>query len=198
MADAPQRTGRRVSLSEPRPEAARVHNEYLEAPLSPCRHDNNNKKPPATLSQPKKSGPPPPPPPDSSIICSECGKCRCESCREPRRPPSAWLCSDFCYCSVDTCVDYTSCLCCVKGLLYHCGPREDWADDPCSCTGSRWLARWSCLGLASLFLPCLCCYCPLRACADACESGYAACTHRGCTCQRRLLESPQLSSHSTV
>ncbi|XP_014281597.1 protein sprouty homolog 3 [Halyomorpha halys] len=197
MADAPQRTGRRVSLSEPRPEAARVHNEYLEAPLPPCHHENNNKKPPATLHQPKKSGPPPPPPPDS-IICSECGKCRCESCREPRRPPSAWLCSDFCYCSVDSCVDYTSCLCCVKGLLYHCGPREDWADDPCSCTGSRWLARWSCLGLASLFLPCLCCYCPLRACADACESGYAACTHRGCTCQRRLLESPQLSSHSTV
>ncbi|XP_073998802.1 protein sprouty homolog 3-like [Rhodnius prolixus] len=117
-----------------------------------------------------------------SIICAECGKCRCDSCRSPRSPPSAWLCSDLCYCSVDSCVDYASCLCCVKGAMYHCGEEPGWADDPCSCSGAGWGPRWACLSIASLILPCLWCYCPLRSAADACSRGYAACTHRGCTC----------------
>ena len=63
-----------------------------------------------------------------SIICSECNRCRCQSCRTPRPLPSKWLCGDKCLCSAESCVDYVSCLCCVKGLFYHCGPATE--DDP--------------------------------------------------------------------
>lgn len=60
-----------------------------------------------------------------SIICSECNRCRCQSCRTPRPLPSKWLCGDKCLCSAESCVDYVSCLCCVKGLFYHCGPATE-------------------------------------------------------------------------
>lgn len=123
---------------------------------------------------------------DCSIICRECGKCRCDACRQPRPMPSLWLCDNFCYCSADSCVDYGSCLCCVKGLMYHCATRDGdddtCADDPCSCGPHRRLGRWTCLGLTSLLLPCLCCYWPLKGVAATCESCYARCTTRGCRC----------------
>lgn len=64
-----------------------------------------------------------------SIICPECSRCRCESCRTPRPLPSRWLCEDKCLCSADSCVDYLSCFCCVKGLFYHCGSNSDDDDD---------------------------------------------------------------------
>ncbi|GLV36108.1 sprouty [Carabus blaptoides fortunei] len=54
-----------------------------------------------------------------NIICSECGRCRCESCRAPRPLPSRWVCDNACLCSADALIDYASCLCCVKGLYYH-------------------------------------------------------------------------------
>lgn len=127
---------------------------------------------------------------DCSIICAECGKCRCEACRQPRRVPSLWLCDNFCLCSSETAVDYASCLCCVKAALYHCGSKDDdydddsscSVDDPCSCSPHRRTSRWTCLALASVLLPCLCCYWPLRGCARLFESCYAACSHRGCRC----------------
>lgn len=124
---------------------------------------------------------------ECSIICRECGKCRCDACRQPRPMPSLWLCDNFCYCSVESCVDYASCLCCVKGLMYHCATRDGdddtCADDPCSCGPHRRLGRWACLGFTSLLLPCLCCYWPLKGVAAACESCYARCTTRGCRCE---------------
>ncbi|BET01743.1 Sprouty protein (Spry) [Nesidiocoris tenuis] len=201
-----------VSLVAPRPPSARATNEYIETPLprvhrsavhqherSPRSHyqlgaDEQRKKKeleelgPVTRTQPKAASgvplvTPPATPSSDSIICHDCGRCRCASCRSPPQPPSAWLCSDLCYVSPESCVDYATCLCCVRGILYHCSPDEDWSRDPCSCSSTHWLRRWTCLGLTSIFLPCLCCYCPLKTCSDSCTSAYAACSHRGCSCE---------------
>lgn len=128
-----------------------------------------------------------------SIMCEYCGKCRCESCREPAPLPSRWLCDNSCFCSAETALDYASCLCCVKGLFYHCGDggsgveaeaegAGSCADEPCSCAGSRRLARWTCLGALTLALPCLLCYWPLRGCVALCEACYARYASHGCRC----------------
>ncbi|XP_012265097.2 protein sprouty homolog 2 [Athalia rosae] len=128
-----------------------------------------------------------------SIMCEYCGRCRCESCREPPPLPSRWLCDNACFCSAETALDYASCLCCVKGLFYHCadgGSGVDTegegagscADEPCSCTGSRRLARWTCLGALALALPCLLCYWPLKGCVALCEACYARHASHGCRC----------------
>jgi len=131
----------------------------------------------------------------TSIICPACQRCRCDACQEPRALPSRWLCSNSCLCSAETAVDYASCLCCVKGLLYHCGNGEGegerYADDPCSCSpagpgagpAARRLARWCCLGAATIVMPCLLCYWPLRALLRVCEACYSRCTSSGCRCR---------------
>uniref|UniRef100_A0A3Q4AE69 Sprouty related EVH1 domain containing 3 n=1 Tax=Mola mola TaxID=94237 RepID=A0A3Q4AE69_MOLML len=59
-----------------------------------------------------------------------------------------------------------------KSLLYHCmsdSEGEFW--EPCSCDESMGghphplcCARWLALLALSLFVPCMCCYLPLRAC----------------------------------
>uniref|UniRef100_A0ABD2WS56 Protein sprouty n=1 Tax=Trichogramma kaykai TaxID=54128 RepID=A0ABD2WS56_9HYME len=147
-----------------------------------------------------------------SIMCERCGKCRCESCREPPPLPSRWLCDNACLCSAETVLDYASCLCCVKGLFYHCadgglgpGPGSDnldesselagnCADEPCSCAGPRSAARWSCLGALALFLPCLLCYWPLRGCVALCEACYAKHATQGCRCDPRSLRPLQINA----
>ncbi|CAB0040395.1 unnamed protein product [Trichogramma brassicae] len=147
-----------------------------------------------------------------SIMCERCGKCRCESCREPPPLPSRWLCDNACLCSAETVLDYASCLCCVKGLFYHCadgglgpGPGSDsldesselagnCADEPCSCAGPRSAARWSCLGALALFLPCLLCYWPLRGCVALCEACYAKHATQGCRCDPRSLRPLQTNA----
>ncbi|KAK9508649.1 hypothetical protein O3M35_006160 [Rhynocoris fuscipes] len=195
-----RRQNERVNNRQPLPlvavSASHLNNNKLDGSGKPSQLQQQHRsavgvhcRQPAPTKQTPPAAPPLLPQPTAggqnsqdSIICAECGKCRCDSCRSPRSPPSAWLCSDLCYCSVDSCVDYASCLCCVKGAMYHCSEEPSWADDPCSCSGSGWGTRWACLSIASLFLPCLWCYCPLRSAADACSRGYAACTHRGCTC----------------
>nr|CAD7445547.1 unnamed protein product [Timema bartmani] len=123
-----------------------------------------------------------------SIICPECSRCRCESCRQPRPLPSKWLCNNKCLFSAETSVDYASCLCFVKGLSYHCagdpdGDGDTCVDDPCSCGPPDCLARWGYLGLLSVLLPCLWCYWPLRGCAHLCERCYARYSGQGCRCQ---------------
>ncbi|XP_054268915.1 protein sprouty homolog 3 [Macrosteles quadrilineatus] len=195
-----------VTLLQPRPDQQRAVNEYVETPLRPTRTSSASSVPrvkrdrgvvteqPGQTFKKDSAGTAattttPPPNSDCSIICRECGRCRCESCREPRPMPSLWLCHDFCLCSTETCVDYGSCLCCVKGLMYHCaskdGDDDTCADDPCSCGPHRRLGRWTCLGLTSLVLPCLCCYWPLRGVAGVVESLYSRCTSRGCRCDSR-------------
>lgn len=140
-----------------------------------------------------------------SIICKQCGKCRCEACRQPKSVPSRWICNNQCFCSLESCVDFGSCLCCVKGVLYHCttrdGDDDTCADEPCDCGPDRRTKRWACLALTSIILPCLWCYWPLRCMASACELCYARYSSRGCRCsskrqtrtsvfpQKRLLDS---------
>lgn len=124
-----------------------------------------------------------------SIMCEHCGRCRCESCREPPPLPSRWLCDNACFCSAETALDYASCLCCAKGLFYHCADSAveseagSCADEPCSCTGSRKTARWACLGALTLVLPCLLCYWPLKGCVTVCEACYARHAAQGCRCE---------------
>ncbi|CAD6215059.1 GSCOCG00011162001-RA-CDS [Cotesia congregata] len=126
-----------------------------------------------------------------SIMCDYCGRCKCESCREPPPLPSRWLCNNSCFCSAETALDYASCLCCVKGLFYHCGDANgsgdsevggSCADEPCSCSGSRKTARWTCLAALTMVLPCLLCYWPLKGCVTICEACYARHAAQGCKC----------------
>ncbi|KAF3420124.1 hypothetical protein E2986_08498 [Frieseomelitta varia] len=131
-----------------------------------------------------------------SIMCNFCGRCRCESCREPPPLPSKWLCNNKCFCSAETILDYASCLCCVKGLFYHCvdgnggggggsgigEAASNCADEPCSCTGSRRASRWACLGALTLVMPCLLCYWPFKGCVALCEVCYARHAAQGCRC----------------
>lgn len=141
---------------------------------------------------------------DDFIICSECKKCRCESCRTPRPLPSTWLCGT-CHCSAETVVDYTTCLCCAKAFFYHCCNDETvtYADDPCSCSPDGWYTRFGCLSIMSIFLPCLFLYWPCRGLVNLCESCHQYASSQGCRCQKlhqqpaplnfekRLLDSPE-------
>jgi len=129
--------------------------------------------------------------PTDSIICGDCGRCRCEACRSPRPLPSSWLCDNGCLCSLESVVDTLSCMCCVKGGLYHCGEGltrdpdtrdETWIDKPCSCAPNKWWLRWSCLLCLSVPLPCLLCYPVLKGAAAATEKCYQAATAQGCRC----------------
>lgn len=122
-----------------------------------------------------------------SIICSWCGRCRCQACTKPRPLPAAWLCRNKCLCSPAAAVDYASCLCCVKGVLYHCSKdrvsgHSTLADNPCSCGGPHALRGWACLALASIPLPCLLCYWPLTGARRLLEMIYQRCTSHGCRC----------------
>lgn len=77
--------------------------------------------------------------------------------------------------NVETLVDYCTCMFCVKGLLYHCTEDSSCSDtvldNPCSCTpvNTGCVARWSMLGLLSVFLPCLMCYPLARGCTGVCK-----------------------------
>ncbi|XP_061733917.1 sprouty-related, EVH1 domain-containing protein 3 [Nerophis ophidion] len=70
------------------------------------------------------------------------------------------------------CLRQWTCVWCAESLLYHCmsdSEGEFW--EPCSCDDSLGghphplcCARWLALVALSLFVPCMCCYLPLRAC----------------------------------
>ncbi|KAG9273301.1 sprouty-related, EVH1 domain-containing protein 3 isoform X1 [Astyanax mexicanus] len=70
------------------------------------------------------------------------------------------------------CLRQWTCVWCAESLLYHCmsdSEGEFW--EPCSCEDSMGhrphplcCARWMALLALSLFVPCMCCYLPLRAC----------------------------------
>ncbi|KAE8287642.1 Protein sprouty-like protein 3 [Larimichthys crocea] len=120
-----------------------------------------------------------------SFICERCGRCKCQECCAPRRLPSCWACGQRCLCSVESAVEYGTCLCCVKGLFYHCSAQDDednCADRPCSCAPAHACARWSTMGLLALCLPCLCCYPPARLCLALCQCAHDRATRPGCRC----------------
>ncbi|GBP48212.1 Protein sprouty [Eumeta japonica] len=176
-----------VSLLRPRPEAERERNAYVEAPRrahrppAPPPHPAAHPLKPVT-AQPsaaaldKRRAPLP-----DSIVCEACGRCRCEQCARPRPLPERWVCGS-CLCSAEACVDYASCMCCVKALFYHCGSGEEEAGEPCACGGARAAARLGCVGALALALPCLFLYWPLRGCAAAGAALYARCRRAGCRC----------------
>lgn len=160
-----------------------------EAAASPVRSPhpglvNSGRQQGLPSSQPKQM---------ESIICIECGKCRCNACQAPKKLPEKWLCGGSVKCSPDSVVDALSCMCCVKGVLYHCGKDSEETDDgadpadlgdnePCTCAGSHAAARWTAMGLMSLLVPCLWCYLPLRGCAKATQAVYERCNASGCRC----------------
>lgn len=207
-----------VTLQAPRPSADRAGNEYVETPFKvtcvrpPARPPRPNRLPlthtPASVTITKqpvaftKQHCPNTTTTTGNIMCRECGKCRCASCQQPRALPERWVCDNSCLCSAESLIDYVSCLCCVKGLYYHCSETDvghaSCADDPCSCAPSARAARWGCLAALAAVLPCLLCYWPLRACQRAVEAAYARHSRQGCSCpetrhkptpEKRLLDS---------
>lgn len=177
-----------VSLLRPRPETERERNAYVEAPrrahaVPPSGHAAAQPlKPvttqPAAAADKRRAGALPA---NDSIVCETCGRCRCEQCARPRPLPSRWLCGS-CLCSAEACVDYASCMCCVKALFYHCGSGEEEAAEPCLCGGARPGARLACVAALALPLPCLFLYWPLRGLAAAGAALYARCRRSGCRC----------------
>ncbi|CAG9762805.1 unnamed protein product [Ceutorhynchus assimilis] len=194
-----------VSLTVPRPEAERRDNEYVETPLrgpltaasspapvhrlpAPAPPQGPISKQPISFSKTSSQAVPaacansrP------SIMCTVCGRCKCATCRAPKPLPQYWSCNGACLLSADTIVDYASCLCCVKGLFYHCSEADDVentaADDPCSCGPDRRFARWSCLAGIACVLPCLWLYWPLRGAKRAVELCYERHSRSGCRCR---------------
>lgn len=126
---------------------------------------------------------------DDSIICSQCGKCRCGACTTPRELPSKWLCGDKVKISPESTVEYATCLCCVKTVFYHCSKDDqdaeyDCVTDPCACCSQpHCCSRWTCLLAMSLCLPCMCLYLPAKCGLSACTALYNKCRKKGCTCK---------------
>lgn len=218
---APLRPPPPVTLTAPRPEIERATNEYVETPIRPAVPSPPPQPP--RLHRPERFALPLPPLPVTkqpatatfskdhhhdghtkpSIMCAGCGRCRCRWCQQPTPLPSRWICNNQCFCSADACIDYVSCLCCVKGLYYHCSDSDggsSCADDPCGCTPDKRTARWGCLAALSFVLPCLWLYWPLQCCKSAVEVCYSRRSSKGCDCpplatpEKRLLEnnSPDL------
>ncbi|KAK7893638.1 hypothetical protein WMY93_022790 [Mugilogobius chulae] len=121
--------------------------------------------------------------------CEECGRCRCAECVRPRVLPSCWMCGRRCMCSAHSAVEYCTCVCCIKGLFYHCSSDDEdtCADKPFSCSQPHCCARWSAVSLLALLFPCLLCYLPARACVSACQSCYDRASRPGCRCKNSKL-----------
>lgn len=120
--------------------------------------------------------------------CPQCGNCRCDKCRKSSSLPGAFCCNGRVECSAESVLNCCTCLCCVKTLFYHCATDSDTeyaycADDPCSCRPHRRCARWTCVSLLSLVLPCLCCYLPGRGALEAYRQCYSQ-GRQGCQCSR--------------
>ncbi|KAL4660057.1 hypothetical protein GN956_G288 [Arapaima gigas] len=130
------------------------------------------------------------------FICERCGRCKCQECGTPRSLPSCWACGQRCLCSPEAVVEHSTCLCCVKGLFYHCSAddEDNCADQPCSCGPAHACARWSTMALMSLCLPCLCCYPPARLCLALCQQGYDRAMRPGCRCSNTNTVCRKISS----
>ncbi|XP_078403261.1 protein sprouty homolog 2 isoform X1 [Cetorhinus maximus] len=120
-----------------------------------------------------------------SLRCEQCGKCKCSECTAPRTLPSCWLCDQRCLCSFQSALEYGTCVCCVKGLFYHCSSddEDNCADNPCSCSQGHCCARWTAMGFISILLPCLWCYLPAKGCLRICQGCYDGVKRPGCRCK---------------
>uniref|UniRef100_A0A8C5LUM4 Protein sprouty homolog 1 n=1 Tax=Leptobrachium leishanense TaxID=445787 RepID=A0A8C5LUM4_9ANUR len=120
------------------------------------------------------------------FICEQCGKCKCTECTAPRTLPSCLACNRQCLCSAESLVEYGTCMCLVKAAFYHCSNNDEGdlcADNPCSCTQSHCCSRYFCMGIISLFLPCLLCYPPAKGCLKLCRGCYDRVKRPGCRCK---------------
>ncbi|XP_044043068.1 protein sprouty homolog 2 [Siniperca chuatsi] len=117
--------------------------------------------------------------------CADCGRCCCSECSRPRALPSCWMCGRRCVCSAQSAVEYGTCVCCVKGLFYHCSSDDEdtCTDKPFSCTQSHCCARWATVSLLSLLFPCLLCYLPAKGCVAVCQCCYDRVKRPGCRCK---------------
>lgn len=95
-------------------------------------------------------------------------------CSRPRTLPFCWMCGRRCMCSVQSAMEYGTCVCCVKGLFYHCSSDDEdtCADKPFSCRQPHCCVRWTTISLLSLLFPCLLCYLPAKGCVAVCQSCY--------------------------
>lgn len=125
------------------------------------------------------------PPGKHSKRCEDCGRCQCLECSRPRVLPSCWMCGRRCVCSAQNAVEYGTCVCCIKGLFYHCSSDDEdtCSDKPFSCTQSHCCVRWATVSLLSLLLPCILCYLPAKGCIASCQSCYDRVTRPGCRCK---------------
>ncbi|KAJ8350100.1 hypothetical protein SKAU_G00252300 [Synaphobranchus kaupii] len=120
-------------------------------------------------------------------LCEDCGLCTCEECAFPRALPSCWACQRRCVCSAQNLLEYATCVCCVKGLFYHCSSDDEdlCADRPFSCGPAHWGLRWAAIAAATLFLPCLLCYPPAKGCLRMVQGCYPRLKGPGgCRCGR--------------
>ncbi len=136
--------------------------------------------------------------PADSIICRQCGLCKCAACRAPRRLPERWLCGNTCHLSAASVVNGLSCMWLVRAAMYHFGKdveesdkTKDPFDNPCSCSADHACARWACLAGASMVLPCLCCYLPMRCCVKGIEKVYERASSSGCRCEQQSQQQQQ-------
>ncbi|KAF7656519.1 hypothetical protein LDENG_00040260 [Lucifuga dentata] len=125
------------------------------------------------------------PPAKHADRCEDCGRCRCPECTRPRVLPSCWTCGRRCMCSAQNAVEYGTCVCCIKGLFYHCSSDDEdtCADKPFSCTQSHCCVRWTTVSLLSFLFPCILCYLPAKGCVAACQSCYDRVARPGCRCK---------------
>ncbi|XP_058479228.1 protein sprouty homolog 2 [Solea solea] len=120
-----------------------------------------------------------------SSKCENCGRCQCSECTSARVLPSCWMCGRRCVCSAHSAVEYGTCVCCIKGLFYHCSSDDEdtCADKPFSCSQSHCCIRWTTVSLLSLLFPCLLCYLPAKGCVAVCQSCYDRVSRPGCRCK---------------
>ena len=81
---------------------------------------------------------------------------------------------------VADCIEKASCICCARGMLYHCMADADGDyGHPCVCDTADDVncRKWTALTFLSLFVPCLWCYWPLTAC-HRCGIGCGCCGGR--------------------
>lgn len=116
--------------------------------------------------------------------CEDCHRCCCPECSRPRVLPSCWMCGRRCMCSAQNAVEYGTCVCCIKGLFYHCSSDDEdtSADKPFSCTQPHCCLRWTTISLLTVLFPCLLCYLPAKGCIAACQSCFDRVTRPGCRC----------------
>jgi len=162
-------TPSRVVRVQPQPKRATTKTEIKSDDLKPLAPNVGN---PEALGK-------------HSHLCEDCRRCRCKECTCPRRLPSCWLCGQRCLCSAENAVEYGTCVCCVKGLFYHCSTDDEdtCADKPFSCGQAHRCARWSALGALTLLLPCLLCYLPAKGCLSLCQGCYDRTARPGCRCK---------------